>query len=271
MPYPTSLAMTPTRRPNALTVLTWNVMAQHVVTSGFEDWETRRDAALAWLCRRDADLIALQECVLDQQDDVRASLDGFASACTPIGTLDAGLAEALAERLRGRFPAQGELLSLYRADRFELVEQRTAWLSPTPERPSVGFGNVSPRALLALRLRDTWHARDFWWLNTHIDLRCTEVMAELCVRLADVWLDPSDTAIWCGDFNAGLSTPTGDIIRGGGWHTIATTEDDHRGERVDQIWHRGPLSIESVEVVDAERFTPALSDHDPVIMRLAWR
>jgi endonuclease/exonuclease/phosphatase family metal-dependent hydrolase len=251
--------------------MTLNLMADGVTTAGFQPWPDRRCVCLKTLPEFAADIIALQECLPVQQRDVIGVFPNHDWSVSDLSGANEILRDAVSKRLGGEFPESGELLILYRRTAFELMDRKEAWLSPTPSRVSVGFGNIAPRSLLALRLLHRASGREFWVANAHLDIRCTEPMAKVAVDILASWIDATVPALWFGDFNAGLRTITADFVRQGGWVAPATTADDYRGERVDHIWHRGSnLQRVDTRVVDSEEYVPALSDHDPVLARFRF-
>lgn len=252
------------------TVMTLNLMAEGVVTVGYEDWEARRAKCGEVLPALGADIVCVQECINRQQTDLIAAHPAHDHATSDLSGADAEFRARFLAVRNFPLPETGELLTLYRRDAFELIERREAWLSQTPERVSTGLGNITPRALLVLRLRHRASRRELWIANTHVDLRCTEPMARVGARLLDGLFDAAAPALWCGDFNAGLSTPAADAVRGHGWTAPQTVADVYRGERVDHLFRRGPLALLACEVVQSRDYTPPISDHDPVLARFSF-
>jgi endonuclease/exonuclease/phosphatase family metal-dependent hydrolase len=251
-----------------LDVMTLNLMAAGVPMTGYRDWAGRRSICADILPAIGADIIALQECIHDQQPDMAAALGDFDFVSSDMSGAPAHEKAAFEARSGLRWPDRGEMITFWRRARFDLRERREAWLSPTPGRISVGFGNVSPRALLAVRLLDRRDGREWWVANTHLDLRCPEPMARVAAQVLDEWIAPGMPALFCGDFNSGLSTPVAQVLRDAGWSAPVSSRDTYRGERVDHVWRRGPgLRLLYCAVIESRAYEPMLSDHDPVVAR----
>lgn len=58
---------------------------------------------------------------------------------------------------------------LFRKTRFELLTQKTLWLSATPERIGKGWDAALNRTVTIVRLRDRVDGREFFLFNTHFD------------------------------------------------------------------------------------------------------
>ncbi len=250
----------------AIRAISFNVLADLRAHEGFERWPARRDAVGAALLALEPDVIAVQECLFQQQDDLVARLPGYAAVRCDLSSADP---EVRAEFRRGvgiELPETGELMVLIRAARFDLVERREAWLSETPERVSLGFGARAPRSLLAARLRRRDDGRTLWVANCRLDHRCPGPMAAVGLDLLDRWTG-DDPALWLGDFNAGRDGAVGTAIAARGWQAPALPDDAFRGARTEHVWRRG-LGLTAARIVDRCAYTPILSDHDPLLAEL---
>lgn len=257
---------------SAFRALSFNIQADGVTTHvGFPDWPERRDVCARVLPALGADLLAFQECIGTQQRAMRDAFPDFDAALTDWRAIDESIQAPVRARLGRNLPETGELLTLFRRERFELVEHREAFLSPTPERASIGFGNSVPRSILALKLVDRNARRGLWVVNTHLDFRCTEPMARVAIAQLARWLEPDAPALWLGDFNAGLSTPTCACIRAAGFQAPELERDRFRGERVDHVFERGVALIRrEYRHIASAAHEPVLSDHDPVLAEFDW-
>jgi endonuclease/exonuclease/phosphatase family metal-dependent hydrolase len=245
--------------------LSFNVMGDLRPHAGFERWDARRAGCMETIKRAHADLIAVQECLLAQQDDIAAMLPGFERSASDLSGADAAMRSEFRAKIGIEMPATGELLTLFRRDAFECLERRECWLSPTPMRVSTGFGSRAPRSLLALRLRHRASARELWLANTRLDHNCAAAMAGVAVRMLAEWIGAAP-ALWPGDFNAGFGSAAAQVISDAGWRAPQMPTHTYRGERTEHIWRRGPaLDLGACEVIDSMASEPALSDHDPLI------
>lgn len=251
----------------SIRAISFNLLADLRPHDGFERWPARRDAVGAALVALDADLIAVQECLFEQQDELLARLPGYAAVRSD---LSSAAPEVRAEFRRGvglDLPETGELMILFRERSFELVERREAWLSETPEQVSFGFGARAPRSLLAARLRRRTDDRTLWMANCRLDHRCPGPMAAVALDLLERWIG-ADAALWLGDFNAGRDSAVGAVIAARGWQAPTLPDDAFRGARTEHVWRRG-LTLAGTRVVDSRSYTPVLSDHDPLLADLA--
>jgi endonuclease/exonuclease/phosphatase family metal-dependent hydrolase len=160
-------------------------------------------------------------------------------------------------------------------------------LSPTPERVSIGFGNVLPRLVVWAKLRHKVTGKTILVFNTHFDNTqpCQTKMAALCEERLAPFAEQGAPMIFLGDFNT--DQQRGDYARltSNGWQdayracsaasengrddNVPTTRD---GTRIDHIFYHdaalAPLSWRRLESHDP---TIPLSDHYPVMARFRWK
>ncbi|MDT0632128.1 endonuclease/exonuclease/phosphatase family protein [Rubrivirga sp. S365] len=135
----------------AVRVMSFNLRL-HLASDSANAWPHRRDAAAAIV--GGADLAGVQEATPAMLDDLDARLPGFARIGVGREADGGGEQSAL----------------LYRADRFEVLDSGTFWLSPTPDVPgSVGWDAALPRIATWARLRDRRGGAALVAVNTHFD------------------------------------------------------------------------------------------------------
>lgn len=168
---------------------------------GVNYWANRREMVYQVIRDASPDVIGLQEALRSQLDDLRGAL--------PYAELGVG---------RDDGAEAGEYSAiLYAADRFDIGESGTFWLSDTPDVPgSRSFGNVVVRICTWARLVDRSSGRGFYLFNTHLDhesqpsrARSVELIAGRIAERAH-----PDPVILTGDFNAGESNPAVLYIKG---------------------------------------------------------
>jgi len=263
-----------------LRVMTWNVR-YHNPRDGENAWPHRKDW-IAQIIRREApDVLGCQEVLADQLDDLKQRLPDY--AVYGVGRDDG--------EQRGEFAP-----IFYDAERLELVEKSTFWLSPTPDEPgSTGWDARLPRIASWVRLRDKKTKTQFYAMNTHFDHRGDQARAEsaalLLRKLREAFREHA--VVLTGDFNAtpasrpyntlvgaidrnknqqgrafrdarvhAAETPTGPDSTWNGFESIVPKH------RIDYIFATDEVRVRSVRILDEQRDGKFPSDHLPVVAEL---
>lgn len=178
-----------------LTVMTFNVMFDFP-KEGFDAWSVRKETAAEIILRQDPDLIGFQEPLPWQVDSLHELLPGYADARLQLNT---------------------DSTIFFRESRFELVDEGSFWLSPTPDREfSIGFGNTFPRMVMWVRLHDRESGRDFFFVTTHFDN--TSPFQENAAPLYLERTEPMAASlpiVHTGDYNSEPDTEAYGILTGG--------------------------------------------------------
>ena len=100
----------------------------------------------------------------------------------------------------------------YRARRFEPLENKTIWLSETPNLFSTDYGTSFPRIATMARFRDHRTNRELVFANVHLDHRqnneeCREKQIAVLLRELKTCLKMGLPVILTGDFNAAPDEP----------------------------------------------------------------
>ena len=215
------------------------------------------------------DILAVQEALAPQMEDLRAALPDYQS----IGI--------------GRDDGQekGEFAALFvRRARYEVRDWRTRWLSQTPAVPSIGWDADLPRIATSARLFDRELRREFEVWNTHFDHKGARARLQSARYLRRELAQLSVPALLCGDFNAApgeapilellqgetlrdaralsQSAPSGELATFCGFDREPLTGISHR---IDYVFATTGWQIESYDVpkFPAPAFPPP-SDHRPV-------
>ena len=139
-------------RPMELKVLCFNIRNGHG-KDGDNRWELRKGLVSEVIAANHADVVGVQEAYHFQLEFLLEELPAYRSV--GVGR-DGG--------------TRGEHCPiLYRADRFELIDSGTFWLSDTPEVPSTHWGNRYRRICTWAHLSERKTQRSFWAYNTHFD------------------------------------------------------------------------------------------------------
>ena len=114
---------------SSFNIMTYNVR-MNTPDDGVNAWPLRKDKVTGLLKFHQADLFGVQEALLVQMNDLKASLPGF--DCFGVGRDDGKEA--------------GEFMTIFfRKSRFEKLDAGTFWLSPTPDKPGLGWDAVCNR------------------------------------------------------------------------------------------------------------------------------
>lgn len=255
-----------------LRVMTFNI--RYLNTSDGEDvWANRRDAVAETIAA--ADVVGLQEVVVEQLDDLRERRREF--DWYGVGRDDGQQA--------------GEMTAIgWRTEMFAVHDRGTFWLSETPnEVGSRGWDAALPRVASWVHLQQRGSEREFLLVNTHFDHRGPEARRNSAVLIGK-WITEqrgNKPAILTGDLNAQVSTPPLDALLGSADEAEAPLKDAREiaarrdpgpdstwngfqeivpGRRIDFILFSGELTVASVETLNpktsAGRFA---SDHLPVL------
>lgn len=168
-------------------VMSFNLRFDHP-PDGEHAWPNRRDRVAALIRFHHPDLLGVQEALPHQVTELEERLDGY-------GWFGAGR----------EGPAGGETSAIfYRRSRFELLEEATLWLSPTPEIPSLGWDARHNRVVTWGKLRDRRTGHAIFLFNTHFDHVGVEARKQSASLLVERIrsLRGDSPAILTGDFNA---------------------------------------------------------------------
>jgi endonuclease/exonuclease/phosphatase family metal-dependent hydrolase len=270
--------------PTELTVITFNIQADFLTQAGVPAWEERKTLCLQTLRQAQPSLIGLQEVMPGQFDFLQSHLAEFTAITVMETTADETLLEPIWRHYGLPLPARNEVVLFYRTTVFDQVDGGHWWLSPTPDRISVGFGNIAPRLVLWARLRHKASGRELIALNTHLDNHALGPMAQMCQEKLTEFVDTGLPLIFMGDFNLDPARAEYKWLTGAGWrdtYTVAQAASSDScgsqlptfrdGRRIDHILVHGkalsPRQWLRLTSPDPER---RLSDHDPVLGRFWW-
>lgn len=255
--------------------MTYNIRLD-TPSDGENRWTNRRDwmiQQVRWLA---PDIVGFQEVLPNQRIDLASGLVGF---------------ELVGEGRDGQ--GRGEASPLgFATTRFRLDASGTFWLSPTPDRPSMGWDAAYPRIATWARLTSRCDRRTLLVVNTHWDHVGIAARRESGRQLAG-WLAANrkrgESVVLLGDFNtdaasegmlmltaggeirdarlASASPPFGPLrsFNGFGSATSAKAEViDHI--LVDQTW-----AVSRYAIVEQTVDGKLISDHFPVVAELLPR
>jgi endonuclease/exonuclease/phosphatase family metal-dependent hydrolase len=137
-----------------LKVMTYNLRFD-TPNDGVNQWSKRIDKVNSLIKKYDADLIGVQEALKHQIGDILKELAQY-------GFVGVGRDDG---KEKGEYSA-----ILFKKERFEIVLQKTFWLSETPEVPgSKSWDAAITRIVTLVKFRDKKTKKEFFHLNTHFD------------------------------------------------------------------------------------------------------
>lgn len=171
-----------------LKLITYNIRYDNP-NDGENAWPLRKSFLAAQLNFYAPDVFGIQEALPNQVKDLEALLPQYNS----IGMARDG-------------EGKGESSNIfYNKNRFEVLQQNTFWLSPTPEVISKGWDAALNRVCTYALLKDKQTKSKFWVFNTHLDHIGEEARTQsisLILSKIKTLNSQGDTAFLMGDFNS---------------------------------------------------------------------
>jgi endonuclease/exonuclease/phosphatase family metal-dependent hydrolase len=267
-----------------INVITSNVSADFLTPPGVPPWDERKDLYAHVLRDAMPDILSLQEVSPRQFAFWQAQLPEFTALTVSPTNPDPDMLVAWRAKY-GSFgfdaiPSPYEIILFYRTKLFEQHATGHWWLSPTPDRVSIGFGNSAPRVVLWVYLVHRASGQGLYIFNTHLDHRCIQPMVEVCREQFVAFTAAGVPLMFMGDLNFNPDDPNYRQLAADGWrdsHSACARADcptflynrpDLPSGRIDHIFHRGdgltPQAWARLTSPDPNR---RLSDHDPVCVR----
>jgi endonuclease/exonuclease/phosphatase family metal-dependent hydrolase len=261
-----------------VTVMSFNLRFG-TADDGEDSWVYRRDLVIDVIREQAPDVLAIQEALRFQLDELASALPEYAEL--GVGRDDGG--------------TEGEYAAiLFRSARFALAEQGTFWFSDSPEEPgSIGWGARLPRICTWARFLERGSSRAFYVYNVHWDHESQESRArsaELLMNQIGQRVSP-DPVVVTGDFNAGEENPamlylTGRVDRAPALRlrdsfrvvqpataevgTFHGFEGVTGGAKIDGILISNEWDVEGAEIIRTSRGGRYPSDHFPVSAKLRY-
>ncbi|MEI6277408.1 MAG: endonuclease/exonuclease/phosphatase family protein [Prolixibacteraceae bacterium] len=186
---------------SSFNIMSFNIR-MNTPDDGVNAWPLRKDKVTGLIQFHQADVFGVQEALLVQMNDLKAGLPEF--DCFGIGRDDGKEA--------------GEFMTIfYRKSRFEKLDAGTFWLSPTPEKPGLGWDAVCNRTCTWILLKDKATKKSFYYFNTHFDHRgrtAREESAKLILKFMGEINNKNLPMLLTGDFNSSKeATPIQTILK----------------------------------------------------------
>lgn len=183
-----------------LNVMSFNIRRGNK-RDGKNHWVYRRNLVHEILNQYRPDVLGLQEALDFQIAEISTMLTGYEK----VGIGNLGGSEGLHNAI------------FYDAQRFQIAEEGTFWLSDTPDSPgSKGWGNIIPRICTWARLIEIKTQHSFYFYNTHLDHLSQRSREKSVIFLTHhMHLQPFKVpVILTGDFNAGEKNATIQFLKG---------------------------------------------------------
>jgi endonuclease/exonuclease/phosphatase family metal-dependent hydrolase len=254
---------------SAIRVISFNIR-NPLMEYGRNNWWLRRGPLAKLLLQKAPDLVGMQEVYRFQVYDLEKRLPGYDWF---------GLARGDGERRGERCPI------FYQADRLELLEHDTFWLSETPDVPgSRSWDSACKRVVTWGKFQDKQTGRVFFQFNTHFDhlgIMARRKSAEIIVQKINEIAGQMPTVV-TGDFNTTDDTIPYQTItsllkdsrniseadpRGPDGTSRAFRKDSLPKNRIDYIFLSKELAAEAYQVLaDTYKKGRRPSDHMPVMV-----
>jgi len=264
-----------------ISIITSNIPADFLSPLGVPTWDKRKQQYLQVVRDADPDVIGFQEVTPRQLQYLQEQLPEFSLLSVPVIDPDPVLVTTwqtnYAKYGLDQIPNPYELILFYRNDLFEPFANGHWWLSPTPDRPSIGFGNIAPRVVLWAHFHHFASKRHFLIFNTHIDHRCTRAMLGLFREKFASFYSCADGCIFMGDLNVNPNDVEYKLLIHDGWRdsheaapdtqstTFISNHPGIPGRRIDHILYHGDgLNPRMWNRLLSPETKRRISDHDPV-------
>ena len=186
---------------------------------------------------------------------------------------------------RGKTLDSEQMTVAFLKQKYQLLEMRTLWLSPTPAVPGSRYPGQSscPRTCTDALLMEEESGRPFRVVNTHLDHVGAEAreqgLRQILSSAGKESFCPQAPMILAGDFNAEpdseelravFSDPDLQVVTrsvGATYHGYGKADPP---EQIDHIVLRGALRCTGVSKWTDEENGVYLSDHYPVCAEIAW-
>lgn len=251
---------------DTIKVVSYNIrMSGSPAADGDNYWTNRKQASINMVNDERPDVMGIQEGCPDQI----AFLDEHLPQYEHIGV----------GRENGK--AEGEMMAIYyRADRVELLDSGTFWLSETPDEVSKGWDGACKRTCTWALMRMKDSGKEFAYFNTHLDhvgpTARAEALKLIVKRIAE--LVPAGMPLFLtADFNSTTDEPIFEPLKAAMRDARAEApQSDPRGTFndwgresdvvIDHIFFRDADARSFTVLCDKNYGAPYISDHYPVAL-----
>jgi endonuclease/exonuclease/phosphatase family metal-dependent hydrolase len=254
----------------SIKVMSYNIRLD-VASDGINQWSNRTEKLPALIQKYDPDLIGLQEAMHHQLIGILKSLPqyGYIGVARDDG------------KEKGEYSA-----ILYRKDRFEVLWQKTTWLSETPDVPgSKSWDAAITRVLTRGKFKDKKTNKEFLYYNTHFDHIGKEARknsAGIIIKAIKGENENNLPVLVTGDFNSQISEDPYKTIATSSVVVDARPVDSTQGTfctfsvngppctLIDYIFHSKNVKKTGYKVITDNDGTHYPSDHLPVLAEFTF-
>ena len=241
------------------------------------NWKYRKDTVCKFILEKHLDIVGMQEVLHNQLEDLKAGLPGFSEV--GVGRDDGKTA--------------GEYAPLFfRADKFELLDSNTFWLSQYPDSVGfIGWDGACTRIATWAKLKDKATGKIFMAVNTHFDHVGVEARRQgallIIQRIKEIV--GNQPAVVTGDFNVNDQSEAYQTMTSNEFvlkdaykmtdkksgpaytfHDYGRVPEAQR-EKIDFIFVTPQIKVLNTEIAqNPETKTGYLSDHNPHIALLEF-
>lgn len=254
----------------SISIISYNIRLDTEV-DGVNQWKHRSDRVVSLIQANTPDFLGVQEALDNQVEYLQRMLPDYAMA--GVGRDDG--------KERGEYSA-----IFYRKSEFELIQQKTFWLSETPELPgSKSWDAAITRIVTWIRVKDKTTGKTFTLVNTHFDHVGTEARAQSARMIKNVFKNIAEPLIITGDFNCEPGTAP--------YRMLTSSEDFKLSDSrplenqsgtfcgfevgkmecriIDYVFHSPEWKVINYQVIDTNNGIYYPSDHLPVRVELTIR
>ena len=224
-------------------------------------WNARRKICADIMRKQNPDIIAMQEVLRNQNEDLKKELPNYFSFGFEGPEMDEFTDNDY------HFIAKNPIF--FSTKRYELVSAGGYWLSETPlVAGSKSWDTARARNANWVRLKDKKTNKQFRVVNVHLDhVNETARQNQIKVVLNDAAQYQQDFhQILTGDFNCGMATPVHALIHEKGWqdsyaaihgneeagfttHAFKPENEKGKGRRIDFIYTKGNFRINDAAII----------------------
>ncbi len=177
------------KKNDSFNIMSYNIR-MNTPDDGVNAWPLRKDKVTGLIRFYQTDIFGVQEALLLQMNDLKTRLPEY--NCFGVGRDDGKDA--------------GEFMTIfYLKSRFEKLDGGTFWLSPTSDKPGLGWDAVCNRTCTWIKFKDKDTKKVFYHFNTHFDHRgkvAREESAKLILKFMGEINKEDLPMMLTGDFNS---------------------------------------------------------------------